>query len=97
MTEWIKCSERMPEMKPVPDESMIESDFVLCYSPMQLESQMIVLRLSDSELMGLNWTDDDDIYWPVGQPRGNWPDMPVTHWMPLPAPPGDITAPGTSP
>ncbi|MDU9398078.1 DUF551 domain-containing protein [Pseudomonas sp. zfem003] len=92
MSQWIKCSERMPE----------SGVLVMVYSPPQPgdypDSVRIDFDAIEPESEGDYWINHgehyeqwciiakggDDIEW-----RGPSEKAPYTHWMPLPAPPED--------
>ncbi|MBG6289481.1 DUF551 domain-containing protein [Pseudomonas nitroreducens] len=92
MSEWIRCSEQMPE----------PGVLVMVYSPPQPgdypDSVRIDFDVIDPESDGDYWVNHgehyehwcciakggDDIEW-----RGPSEKAPYTHWMPLPEPPED--------
>ena len=74
---WIACSERMPE--PI--------TYVLGYAP--IDSVVLIMMLDDEEELK-----DGKPTWRVCGVEESWFFLleEVTHWMPLPAPPGSSDA-----
>jgi uncharacterized protein DUF551 len=82
MNNWIRCSERMPVLRPTEDGSMVQSDDVLVWirggiapAGNAYDGHMDVMYVQNISGDDPCWHDGDDTY----QPLEN-----VTHWMPLP-------------
>lgn len=84
MTEWIACSQRMPEMSEPTETDVGKSDEVLVFGAwisgngarVEFIDVMSLERITPED--GTHWYDGDDSYFALDQ---------ITHWMPLPSPP----------
>lgn len=75
MSEWIKCSERMPE----------DDEFVYVWPRPDFGVELYVGQYCEDHIKGDGW------YAQVYENNYGieWHQIKVTHWMPLPEPPAD--------